>query len=189
MKGTWLEPIVWWALLAVPITLLLCGIYLGLQQNYRQNANDPQIQMVEDAVAALAGDAYIYSVMPVEKVDMTRSLAPFIVVYDKGGKPITGNGYLGQELLQVPKGVFDKASEWGQNRRTLEPAHGVRIASVVMPYTTLHESGYILAGRNLDEVESRVQALSLTLFVGWIFTLGATLVMSYIAWFVLRTRP
>ena len=41
----------------VPLTIgttLLCGlVYLATQQSIRQGANDPQIQMAEDAAAAL----------------------------------------------------------------------------------------------------------------------------------------
>ena len=38
-----------WLPLGVAVTLVCALIYATVQQNYRQSANDPQIQMAEDA--------------------------------------------------------------------------------------------------------------------------------------------
>jgi hypothetical protein len=48
------------------VTTLLCGlVYLAVQQSLRQGANDPQIQMAEDAAAALVAGSTPESVLPV----------------------------------------------------------------------------------------------------------------------------
>ena len=48
----------YWLPLAA-VTTLLCGlIYLAVQQSLRWGANDPQIQMAEDAAAALAAGGH-----------------------------------------------------------------------------------------------------------------------------------
>jgi len=185
-QGTFLEPLVWFVWMAIPITLL-CGIvYVTAQQNYRQNLNDPQIQMAEDIAAALQQSGALLDQVPQNKVDIQTSLAPFIILYDTEGNPIAGNGYQGSSLMKTPKGVFTNAHAWGENRRTLEPQAGVRIASIVVPFVGREANGYVLVGRNMREVESRIADMEIMLFLAWLATQGAVFVASYIAWFLLR---
>ena len=42
-----------WLPLAATVTLVCFIVYGTVQQTYRSNANDPQVQMAEDAVSAL----------------------------------------------------------------------------------------------------------------------------------------
>ena len=81
-----------WLVFFVTITIIvtaLCGlVYVAVQQNFRQNANDPQIQMAEDAARELSQDAPPESVLPQHNIDISQSLAPFVVVYNATGQPI-----------------------------------------------------------------------------------------------------
>jgi hypothetical protein len=77
-----------WLPMAFVITAL-CGLaYLVAQQVLRQDANDPQIQMAEDAAAALAHGGAVESVLPAAQVDLAQSLAPFVIVFDDTGTPL-----------------------------------------------------------------------------------------------------
>lgn len=82
-------------------------------------------------------------------VDVGRSLAPFIVVFDETGRPLASSGHLDGAEPTPPKGVLDHAAAGQPNRLTWQPADGVRIATV----TARWRGGTVMAGRSLREVE------------------------------------
>src|SRR5512138_450126 len=98
-----------WLPFAVVVTAF-CGLtYVTVQQSLRQGANDPQIQMAEDAAAALGKGAASEQVVPEERVEIPVSLAPVLVVYDTGGKPVAGSGLLDSKLPDYPLGALEAA--------------------------------------------------------------------------------
>jgi hypothetical protein len=168
-----------WLSLATAITLLVGLIYATVQQVYRTNANDPQIQMAEDAAALLRAGASPESVLPSNSVDLSMSLSPFIIVYDAAGDPVASNATLNGSAPVIPFGSLEYAKANGQNRVTWQPAPGVRIASVVVPIS-VEDEGYVLAGRSLREVEDRVDQLTLKLGLGLLAGLVGTFVLVFI---------
>lgn len=68
--------------MAVIVTGFSGLIYTAVQQDLRQSANDPQIQMAEDTATKLAAGQQVQNVVPAEKVDIATSLAPYIIVFD-----------------------------------------------------------------------------------------------------------
>ncbi len=162
-----------WLPFAVVITAFSMLVYASVQQVYRQAANDPQIQMANDAADALNSGSSIESVVPQVKVFFAKSLAPFYVIYDSNGKPIAGSGILNGTLPEIPKGVLDAAKQDGENRRTWQPTDAVRIAAVVVPYN----DGFVLAGRNLREVEVREAQVQMFATVTWLLALIATFIV------------
>ncbi len=163
----------YWIPLAIIITVLCGLIYATNQQNYRQSANDPQIQQAQDLKSYLeknsSDDSFLDSYTP--KVDLFSSLLNFLIIYDAQGKPKSSNAILNGQIPIPPMGVFENAKSKGENRLTWEPKPGVRIASVVTQYKTATSSGYILAGRSLREVEKREEMLSVQILLAWIVTL------------------
>jgi hypothetical protein len=140
-----------WLPLAL-ITAGLCGlVYLTIQQSLRMGANDPQIQVAEDAAGALNGGASLYSVVPATKVELATSLAPFIIVFDDSGKVLVSSATLHGSVPVYPSGVLDYTRQHGEDRVTWQPENGVRMATVVVRY----DKGFVLAGRSLREVEIR----------------------------------
>jgi hypothetical protein len=69
------EALKYWLPAAVAATVLAVLVAGAVQQNIRQAANDPQIQMAEDAATSLAGGLQP-AAAATGKVDMARSLAP-----------------------------------------------------------------------------------------------------------------
>lgn len=133
----------------------LCGIlYVAIQQELRQGANDPQIQMAEDAAAQLADGQPVQSVVPVQKVDIATSLAPYIIIFDSTGKPVASSAQLNGQTPTIPSGVFDYVRQNGEDRITWQPQPGVRSAIVVTQFKGAN-SGFVVAGRSLREVEIR----------------------------------
>jgi len=147
---------------AAIITIIFATIYVAEQQVLRQSANDPQIQMAEDTAAALNNSATPTSVIT-PKIDVGKSLSPFIIVYDKTGAVAASSVYSGSKLLDpVPLGVL-KASGVSHHAVTWEPETNIRIAAV----TTEADGFYVLAGRSLKEIESRESSLMWLVLIGW----------------------
>ncbi len=165
-----------WLPLAVAITAVCGLVYLAVQQELRQSANDPQIQMAEDAAAALGNGAAVDSILPAEKTAIERSLAAFVMVFDDRGEVTGSSATLHGETPQLPGGILDYVRSHGQDRVTWQPEPGARIAAVVVRYQGA-QSGFVLAGRSLREVEIREGNVELEAGAAWVFTLAATLVV------------
>ena len=105
-------------LLFVPLFVAVSAcfgmIYLVGQQGLRTAANDPQVQLAEDAAARLSGGATPASVTNAsQSVDIATSLAPFVVVQDATGAVLSTNGQLDGAAPTIPKGVLDAARTSG----------------------------------------------------------------------------
>jgi len=129
--------------------------------------------MANDAADALNSGSSIESIVPQEEVLFAKSLAPFFLIFNSSEQPVAGSGILNNSLQTLPDGVLDYAKEHGENRVTWQPQSGVRIAVVVVPY----KDGFVLAGRNLREVEAREAQVSGFVVATWILALIATFIM------------
>jgi hypothetical protein len=152
----------------------VCGLaYLTTQQSLRMGANDPQIQMVEDAATSLNAGGSVDSIVPAAKVEIATSLAPFLMVFDDNGKVLASSATLHGAVPDYPMGVLDTTRLQSQDRVTWQPEPGVRMASVAMHYA----NGFVVAGRSLREVEKRAdQAMQLSI-LAMLAIWGATLVV------------
>lgn len=151
-----------WLGASLVVVITFGTIYAAVQQSQRRSANYPQIQIAEDAATALdkgAGPASLAS----GKVDIGRSLAPFIIVYDKSGKAVAGSGYLQGKIPQAPIGILAAAKGKDYSFVTWQPAGDARIAAV----SVAAHNYYVLSGRSLKEVEKNEnQTLQLVLLGG-----------------------
>jgi hypothetical protein len=170
------------------VTTLLCGlIYLVAQQSLRMGANDPQIQMAEDAANALSTGSTPQSVLPSGLVEISSSLAPFLVVYSDSGQPLASSGLLHGMPPDLPMGVFDYARQNGEDRISWQPEAGVRVAAVVVAYGG-PQPGFVLAGRSLREVEIRETNIQNITGIAWLATLGLSLIVVGLSEAVLGER-
>ena len=158
------------------ITVFSLLIYLVAQQNFRTSANDPQIQMAEDTALALNEGQDISKIVSGQKIDIGKSLVPFLIVYDKTGKEIITSAMLEGQVPKIPVGVLFASTVIGENRLTWQPAVGVRIAAVVVPFS----KGYVLAGRSLREVEKREEAVGIYVFAAWLINSIGSLVIIFL---------
>lgn len=164
----------YWIPLAIAITLICGLVYLAVQQDMRIGANDPQIQIVEDSVAALSNGSTMQSVVPPYKIDMAKSLAPYIMVFDQNGQLVASSVTLNGQDPTLPSGVFDYAKNHRDSRLTWQPASGVRSAVVVMKYSGAASQGFVLVGRSLREVENRENWLTIQVTAVWLATIFIT---------------
>ncbi len=156
-----------WLPLVAVITLTCLLVYIAVQQNYRQNANDPQIQLAEDVAGRLAGGEPASSIIRPGQIDIATSISPFVAIFDESGKLAISSGTLDGQPLSVPDGVFQSTKTSGENRLTWQPRVGVRQAIIVTHYSGAQGSGYVVAGRSLREVERRIDLLSLQVMFAW----------------------
>ena len=163
-----------WPPLAAVATGISGLVYVAVQQDFRQSANDPQIQMAEDAAALLASGQPPQSVVPATNVDIAKSLAPFTMVFDDSGRTIASSAQLDGDIPLLPPGVFTPARARGEIRFTWQPAPEARSAVVIVHYAGEHP-GFVLAGRSLREVEKRQRALMAEVGVAWVATLWLAL--------------
>ena len=150
----------------ITLTTFIAGTgYVISQQVLRMSANDPQIQLAEDAAERLAVGENPTRVVPEREVNMANSLAPFVIVYDDSGRSVASSGRLDGSVPSPPPGVFDFVRAHRQERVTWQPRPGVRIASVV----NRTANGFVVAGRNMREVEIRETLVFKIAATGWLF--------------------
>jgi hypothetical protein len=162
-----------WVLLAAMVTVLVGLIYAAVQGNYRQSANDPQIEIAHEISEAINKGAPADQIIPPGGgTDIKNSLSAFAAIYDKDGKLIGSSGKLGDKDPVPPMGVFEEAKKNGRNILTWQPEADVRIAAVVVPAKSGENDVYILAGKNLREVEQRTAKLGWLSIISWIILLA-----------------
>lgn len=139
------------------------------------SANDPQIQIAEDTAQALNKGVDPQNLAQ-GNVDMAKSLSSFIIIYDKTGHVVAGNGYLNNHIAVVQLGVLKASDKQDYNAVTWQPQKDVRIASV----STDANGYYVLSGRSLKEVEVRDQKIIQLVFLGWIACVTVLVLGPYI---------
>lgn len=168
-----------WLPVALTAILLTGFSYWAMQQNYRLSANDPQVQMATEAIKDLSQVEDLSAIAgSLGQIDITQTANPFLVVYDDTGKPVIGNGYLNEQLPELPAGAFTSARKMTDNRFTWQPKNGPRFAAVLKHYTG-KQNGFILTARSLSETDKRISmltkgagaALLLILIVSYIWSL------------------
>ena len=175
-----------WLPVAVLATVM-AGLVYGVGQHIlRSGANDPQIQLARDAAAGWDAGAEPVSLVPPTRTDVGRSLAPFLIVFDRSGAEIASSALLDGATPELPSGVFDSVRNAGEDRITWQPAQGVRIAAVIVPA----QHGFVLAGRSLRLVEEREADILLLVGLAWLGALGAiALAALAAAWLQELPRP
>jgi len=170
-----------WLPLAVIITCLSGLIYLSVQQNLRANANDPQIQIVEDIANQLALGQNPQAFIPPTTTDLSKSLATYIMLFDKDGKSIGSSVSLNGKTPVIPQGVFASAkkSSTSETIFTWQPQKGIRSAVVIDYYKGL-TPGYVLIGRSIKEVEIRETQQEFIILLGWAATMIASLITVFV---------
>jgi hypothetical protein len=160
------------------ISLFSGVLYITLQNNYRQNANDPQIQIAEDMAnylaAGISPQTLISTGLP---VDIASSLGTYAIVFDESGKVVLSSAKLRGKDVELPAGTLEYAKANKENRITWEPEEGITSAVVVVHYDGAAD-GYVAVGRSLREVEKRESQLTKIVFWGWLISLFIVLLFS-----------
>lgn len=169
-----IESVISWIPLAFVATAAIVGAYAAVQQNFRQSANDPQVQLSQDIAGLLAQGADPASYDQAQKIEITQSLTPFLIIIDESGKVLASSITVNGKSPIVPSGVLGFAKAHADDRVTWMPLPKVRSAIVVKYYKGQSSSGFVIIGRSLKEIETRTDNLMKLMLGG----LGLTLIGS-----------
>ena len=104
-------------LLIFVITCFAFVVYVTYQQASRMGANEPQRSIVMDIAADLQNGKNLKD-YTAGYIDISNNMAPFVIIYDKYGKVVAGNGYLDNAVPQVPIGVLATSDNHKENSVT-----------------------------------------------------------------------
>lgn len=175
-------------LLTTVCSMFALAMYATVQQALRSSANDPQLQIAGDAVIQLEDGTDAATVVGSYQADMSRSLSPFLIVYDSNGQPIASSARLNGHTPTPPAGVFRYAFERRQNVLTWQPQVGVRIAAVIQPFAGPHP-GFVLAGRSLRVVEDREATTVKMVGLAWLGMMAVIILATGGFMLFLRREP
>ncbi|HYM95414.1 MAG TPA: hypothetical protein VET23_14850 [Chitinophagaceae bacterium] len=153
------------------ITFLSGLIYVSVQQSYRSGANDPQLRMARDISSAISNNRSSDHLFPKDTVEISESLAEFVILYNSDGNPIQSTGLLNGNMPRLPKGVFDFTRKKKEDVFTWQPRSGIRMAMVIESVQSSRVA-FAAAGRSLLEVEKRENNLVKMVLIGWLACLG-----------------
>ena len=162
----------WWQLrlqriAAVVVATILFGtVYVVAQQLDRLSANDAPLRLASQVAAELReGQTATVDAQP--HVDLSRSLATFVVVEDAQGRASDGSGFLKGSLVSLPTGVLTNAAQSGQDNVTWQPAPGLRFATVTLRVG----DQFVSAGQSLAPSEDRDNTIRLLVGTGWLLSI------------------
>ncbi len=164
-----------WLPYAFTISLLIGFVYVGLQGYIRTAANDPQVYLAENLASDLFKNQPPSAQLSGQTIDIETSTAPFVILYDSNGRAADGTGRLHDQLPVLPRGVYDYTQKHGEDRITWQPQANVRVAAVVRYYQNSKHAGFVLAGKNLREVEHQENQLLILSVITWAVGLLGTL--------------
>ena len=141
-----------WLPLAVAVTGVCGLVYLAVQQELRRYADDPQIQLAEDAAYAIETGASVESQVPGDRIPIERSCAPFITVFDDRGEVLRSSGLLHGLLRGLPVGVLEYVRRHGEERVTIEEALAAHTAGSAYAEFQEDEKGTLAPGQLADLV-------------------------------------
>lgn len=154
-----------WLLVSFMISVAVGASYVMGQQILRMNADDPQVQIARQTAEQIS-QGLIDMTQPPQTEDLEKSISLFEIIYDGKGKPLISSVKLNNKVPVVPFGSLEYAKKHGENRITWEPVRGVREAIVIVPFQG-RESGYVVVGQTLHEVEVRENKLLILAGLMW----------------------
>ena len=169
----WFRVVRLWLPIAVAVTALSALTYLAVQQSYRNGLDDPQVQLAQDGAARLDAGALPTSLVGSSTIEVQDSLAPFVAVFGADDALLTSGATIAAMPLKPPAGVLATARSAGRDRVTWQPRPGVRIATVSF---AAKDGRVVVAGRNMREVEARIDDLTKITALAWVAALVAVLV-------------
>jgi hypothetical protein len=150
----------------VVATILFGTIYVVAQQLDRLSANDAPLRLASQVAAELReGQTTTLDAQP--HVDLSRSLAVFVVVEDAQGQSSDGSGFLKGSLVSLPTGVLASAAKSGQDNVTWQPGAGLRFATVTLKVG----DQFVSAGQSLKPSEDRDGTFQLLVGSGWLVSM------------------
>jgi len=178
MKKVIIRSVISWLPLSVAIVCIYGIMYLVVQQYIRLSANEILTEYAENTRSKLENGMTPDSIIKeIPKIDMAKSLSPFVMIYNNARILIASSASLKENYPAIATGTLDYAEKNNGNKVTWQPQQEVRNATVILHCTKDGQGYFILAGRSLREIENREHFVLLQTFAGMMLTLFATFVM------------
>ena len=146
------------------VTFTCSLVYLIAQQSLRLGANGLPMQFAVETSIKLRDGQSAGNAVPAEKVDISKSLSTFVMVFDINKNLVATSGMMGSSEPKYPKGVLKYDTQKGGNRVTWQPQEGLRFATVAIRYS----NGYIVAARSLSETEKLIEIIGRLVLFAWV---------------------
>jgi hypothetical protein len=147
-------------------TILFGTIYVVAQQLDRQSTNDASLRLASQVAAELR-EGQSSTLDSQSHVNLSQSLAAFVVIEDAKGKPSAGSGFLHGSLVSLPTGVLASAATSGKDNVTWQPQPGLRFATVTLKVG----DQFVSAGQSLKPSEDRDATVQQLVGFGWLVSM------------------
>jgi hypothetical protein len=146
------------------VTFTCCLVYTIAQQSLRLGANELPTQLATDTSIKLENGQNLESALPSDKIDISKSLNTFVMVYDNNKNLVAESGMMGASKPAYPKGVLSYVDQKGESKVTWQTQTGVRFATIAIKY----KDGYIVAARSLKETEKLIDTVGKLVLLAWL---------------------
>jgi len=169
----WALALLLWLPAAAAASVSVGTAYLIGQQVVRQSANDPQVQLAQDAARQLSTGAAPSTLTAGPTIDLAESLAVSVTVLDRAGRVVGSTARLDGGTPRPPLGALASATPGNPDVLTWQPRPGVRQAAVIAAYQDAAGGGTVVVARSLRLVEQREDQLLWLAVAGWLAALAA----------------
>lgn len=152
-----------WLILLFLVTFTSLLTYLLTQQSLRLGANELPVRLATATVINLEEGKSAESAIPADKIDISRSLDPFVMVYDHNKNLVATSGMMGSSTPSYPKGVLDHVDKNGEDRVTWQTPTGLRFATIAMKAG----DNYVVAAYSLHEREGLIDHIGQLVLLAW----------------------
>ena len=157
------------------ISIIMATFYVLVQQMYRDNANDPQIELACELKQRLEHGKSVEHLLPGDTIELGNSLRSFITFYNDEAIPLRSTALLNNKMPALPRGVYDFTKQNGEDWITWQPQTGIRIATIVVAVNHPFIK-FIAVSRSLYEIEKRETNLSRTVFLSWFICISTIVI-------------
>ena len=149
------------------ITFAAGSVIIGFQIVIREQANEPQRQMIDTFAAELRQSTGDLSIASHPKIDVASSQAPFVIVYDESKRVVASDAVLHETYPRIPDGVLAATDNGQINAITWNPEGKIRLATVVQQVSARGHNYYILSARSLASAETLKDQVLFAVLTGW----------------------
>lgn len=155
---------IFWVVIMFLVTFTCLLIYTVTQQSIRLGANDLPVNLATETSIKLEKGLSDKNAVPNQTIDISKSLEPFVMIFDKDKNLIATSARMGNAQPTFVKGVLDSVDKRGEYRETWQPQVGLRFAFVA---TKLGDK-YIVAARSLQEPERLIDQIGILISAAWL---------------------
>ena len=168
-----------WLPYAFVVSILILFVTVSIRSYVRTSVNEQLIVVTENLAADMFRNDVPSAPLPsAEVVDVERSIAPFVILYDSNGQPTDGTGKLNDTFPGLPQKITEHARTHSEYRLDWKPQANTRLAIVVRYYQNDQRAGFVLAGKNLRETNNQLSRLYILSAATWAITLVGMLMLT-----------